>query len=700
MLIFVLVYIGVTAINKQSKNISLEESELSQYSVIQKDEKTLYVDLDKDDDILFESSKKGKDAVFEMFDKNFKLSDGSILFPKDLKNEIQVKRNSKDQENNKDHIFFDQKVGDVRIVGGEIVAHIKDQNKIYALTGKVLFDKSYSPSRISDDEAREKAVQKAKEEVDKSEFIVTIHPKAIVNLKLLGISDDSTNYLTAPVQIDSDSEDFSKIYYVELQEGKIVNEEPLLFDAMNRQIHNCSLGGSCDPRYSPAPPVSRSEGGAAIGDVEVDGLYDLMGQIYNYYKDSFGRDSYNNSGGALVVYANGPPNNASWWNSPINKMVFAAGFSKRDVVGHEFTHGIVNYSANFSACGTCEQSGALNEGMGDIFGTALDNNWTMGEETSIGVIRDLSDPTAPVYESGPDRLFSDKFVCSPASYGAIIHKNSLVLGKAFYLMTDGGNFNGCTIQGIGRTRSHKVIYNALTNYMSSSTNFKSAYTAIIRACNDLYGSDPGICEQVTKAMQATEMDQQPDGTQIGPKCSGGTPQTPTCSGGASGPGITITPFPTASSGGGSTPGSYKVSGKVYIDVNNSGTFDSGDTPYKDADLELTDGPKTGSATTNTSGDYVLSGYPSGLYTITLSILGSKKEEKPLVLGPDSTMDFRIFSSLTEPTIVPGPTIKLDPTIGGAVKPTPTPVPYICEYDPSCAAQKKNLQLCKLICHPK
>jgi hypothetical protein len=238
--------------------------------------------------------------------------------------------------------------------------------------------------------------------------------------------------------------------------------------------------------------------------------------------------------------------------------------------------------------------------------------------------------------------------------------------------------------------------------MTSSANFKTAYKAIVRACNDLYSSDPGVCEQVTKAMQATEMDQQPDGTQSGPKCSGGTAATPACAGTGGGTTVTLTPSPTTTSGGGGGGGSgigkYKVSGKVYIDTDNSGTFNSGDTPYKDATLDLSDGPKTGSSTTNATGDYILSDYPSGLYTLTLSILGSIKETKPVALGPDQNIDFRIFSTLTEPTIVPGPTIKLGPSVVGG--PTPTPIPYICEYDPSCAAQKKNLQLCKLICRPK
>ncbi len=382
-------------------------------------------------------------------------------------------------------------------------------------------------------------------------------------------------------------------------------------------------------------------------------------------------------------------------------MRFCPNLVKRDVAGHEFSHGVIGASVYLDNY----QAGALNEAIADTFGTQLDNNWQMGEGILAKPFRDLSNP--PSLTDGPlgtypDRVFSTSYYCGAADEGGI-HHNATIFGKAFYLMTDGGSFNGCEMNGIGRERSGKIIYYALTTHLNDGANFKDMYRAMLAACNDLYVSEPVVCEQVKKALEATEMDQQPDGTQSSPKCSNTAPQAPACAGSGAGPTIPITPSPTGSTGGGGgggTPGNYKVSGKVYIDVNNDSKFDSGDSPYKDAVLDLSDGPKSGSATTNAAGDYTLLDYPSGLYTITLSILGSKKETRPIVLGPDQSIDFRIFSTKTEPTIVAKPTVKVGPTIGDGPTLTPTPVPHICEFDPKCAAQKKNLQLCKLICRPK
>ena len=41
------------------------------------------------------------------------------------------------------------------------------------------------------------------------------------------------------------------------------------------------------------------------------------------------------------------------------------------------------------------QSGALDESFADIFGQFVDNaNWTMGEGSAAGVLRDMSNPPA------------------------------------------------------------------------------------------------------------------------------------------------------------------------------------------------------------------------------------------------------------------------------------------------------------------
>lgn len=654
------------------------------------------------DDKLANLAKPGKDGVIDFLNKLENSKDDAYLPSNFSKNATFIRTESEASNDKRDHYFLTQTLNGKKVFGSYFTVHSKNNTSVYFLSANLTKNTAVEKMNITNDDAKNIALSKAiEEDVEERSYNVYPPEEVVFNRELFGY-EDPKNYPTAVIRVESDDDEylFDKKYYINLTNGEILLIEDLMPSAKQRNVYNCHESAS-----SASCTRDRTEGSSPVADAEVNRSYDILGEIYDYYSTNFSRDSIDGAGLPLNAYVHKILVNSAGQNKCPNAsygggtMYYCTGLVIEDVTAHEFTHGVTGSTAGLVYQ---SQSGALNEAISDIFASNFDDNWTIGEGSSLGVIRDMQNP--PAVRNGslgyyPDRLFSQNYYCGYADNEGV-HHNSSIPNKAYFLMTDGGTFNGCTVNGIGRTRSQKIMYQALTRYMNSSSNFRHAYTAIVQACDDLYASEAGVCDQVTRALQATEMDQQPAGTMAGPKCSSVTPQTPACAGGGSGPGVTITPFPTTGSGGGTTPGNYKVSGKVYIDTDNSGTFNSGDTPYSGATLDLSDGPKSGSTTTNSSGDYVLADYPSGLYTLTLSILGSKKEEKPVTFGPNAEIDFRIFSSQTEPTIVPKPTIKAGPTIGDGPSPTPTPVPHICEFDPSCTAQKKNLQLCKLICRPK
>ena len=696
---------------KKSENIQISQENLSDFSSHFENEYILKISLSFKDNNPSVRADNDRDYR-EFISKNIKI-DGKTLFPQGLENNIKLNM----QENDKnfsgesiDRIRYYQTINGIQIFGSELSIYSIEGKKIDAITGSLLKDNKVESEKITLDEAKKAALEKAFVDSGESkELSVTEKGKYYFNSSLIGTGFDTKTYPVFGFQIDSFAQGiFSTYYLVSLTSGKILYEETLTPDLKTRNVYDCK--NTSNPPCS----IARKEGDPAVSDSDTNKSYDVLGVIYDYYFNTFSRDSLDDRGLALNSYVrmyqvdnNGPCSiykNAAYGSAT---MYYCAGLVTLDITGHEFTHGV---TANEAALVYQNQSGAINEAISDIFASNMDNNWTMGEGSALGVIRSMSDPTS-VSRPQPDKLSASRYFCrldNPADdsddHGGV-HINSGILNKAYFLMTDGGQFNGCSINAVGRERSQRIVYRALDLYLTQTSSFKDAYFAINKSCDDLFSSEPGVCDEVKKAMQATEMDQQPDGTQANPFCPSGAPapQTPACAGSGAGPTIPITPFPTGttgSGGGGGASGNYKVSGKVYIDVNNDAKFDSGDSPYKDAILDLSDGPKTGSATTNAAGDYVLSDYPSGLYTITLSILGSKKETRPIVLGPDQSIDFRIFSTKTEPTIVAKPTVKVGPTIGDGPTLTPTPVPHICEFDPKCAAQKKNLQLCKLICRPK
>lgn len=294
------------------------------------------------------------------------------------------------------------------------------------------------------------------------------------------------------------------LYVLDAHSGAVLTSYNELDTARNRLIytanHSQSLPGV----------LVRSEGGPATGDDDADHAYQYLGDTYNYFFTSFGRDSYDGAGAAMkatVHYGNNYQN--AFWNG--TQMVFGDGFPIDDVTAHEMTHAVTENEANLVYQ---NQSGALNESFSDIFGEIIDMTngagndtppvaWLMGEDLpGIGAIRSMADPT--IY-GDPDRVSS--YNCTTSDNGGV-HTNSGIPNKAAYLMAAGGTFNGHTITGIGLDKMGRVQYRALSEYLTQASTFLDDLNALNQSCQDLIGSH-GItsadCTQVSEALLAVEM---------------------------------------------------------------------------------------------------------------------------------------------------------------------------------------------------
>jgi Zn-dependent metalloprotease len=249
------------------------------------------------------------------------------------------------------------------------------------------------------------------------------------------------------------------------------------------------------------------------GDTDAVNAHVYGGDTYNFYAGHFGRDSLDNAGMALYSYVHYDVEycNAFWDGY---EMVYGDGcfIVVDDVVAHEMTHGVTSHESNLTYQ---NQSGAINESLSDIFGEFVDLSngkgndsatvrWLMGEDTSIGAIRDMK---TPPNHSQPDRMGSPLYYHGTSDNGGV-HTNSGVGNKAAYLMTDGGAFNGYTITGLGITKTAAIFYEAQTNILIPSSTYSFLGNALNQACAHLTGTG-GItaadCAQVNKAVLATEM---------------------------------------------------------------------------------------------------------------------------------------------------------------------------------------------------
>lgn len=110
-------------------------------------------------------------------------------------------------------------------------------------------------------------------------------------------------------------------------------------------------------------------------DQAVNDAYDALGATYDLYSDIFQRDSIDGRDMRLVASVHyGKKFDNAFWDG--QQMVFGdgdgklfLGFTKAiDVVGHELTHGVTQYTANLE---DHKQSGALNESFSGVFGSLV-----------------------------------------------------------------------------------------------------------------------------------------------------------------------------------------------------------------------------------------------------------------------------------------------------------------------------------------
>ncbi|MEU3709594.1 M4 family metallopeptidase [Streptomyces catenulae] len=249
-------------------------------------------------------------------------------------------------------------------------------------------------------------------------------------------------------------------------------------------------------------------------------------ETWDYYKEVHGRTGIKGDGVAAysrVHYGNSYVN--AFWDDSCFCMTYgdgsgnAAPLTALDVAGHEMSHGVTAATAGLIYSG---ESGGLNEATSDIFGTAVEWYSNTAEDPGDYLIGEKIN----IYGDGEPLRYMDK----PSKDGASadywsstvgnkdVHYSSGVANHFFYLLSEGSGakdingvhydsptYDGKSVPGIGRENAEKIWFKALSQYMTSSTNYAAARTATLKAAADLFGQGSATYNTVANTWAAVNV---------------------------------------------------------------------------------------------------------------------------------------------------------------------------------------------------
>jgi hypothetical protein len=185
---------------------------------------------------------------------------------------------------------------------------------------------------------------------------------------------------------------------IDVQTGEIVHSMSIMSYALSRSIYdnnnvrptdlttdvlsslrNYGLPGISIVRGEddPAVPAIKTKiEGSETTTNDVNLAYDFLEDAYKFYSEIHGRDSVDDNGMTLVATVRHcynepkpcPAINSSWFDRH-RQFLFANGGITDDIVGHELTHAVTDYT---SKLWSQWQSGAIDESLSDVWGEFID----------------------------------------------------------------------------------------------------------------------------------------------------------------------------------------------------------------------------------------------------------------------------------------------------------------------------------------
>lgn len=457
------------------------------------------------------------------------------------------------------HYRFAQYHNGIKIEGAEFIVHEKDSRAIKA-NGKIISRLTLNTSpTLSKQDAFRTALQLMPsnkymwEDADEEKFLKLIKrdssatyfpiPELVIT-SVIDSLDLSRDNITIAYKVDITTKIPFASYsiYVDASSGKEIKRVSL--------IQNCTNANSCS-LYNGNQTIKtdfvsgmgyrlfddcRGDGVHTIQNGSGNDIYNInttwttnceytqthwAGEMtYDYFLQKHGRDSYDNNGSIMLQAVGNCTDQAYYFPNGLtlfcNGNVLANNWiNSLDVVGHEWAHGVVQFSAGLT--GFTTEAGALNESFSDIFGSMVEC-----------YAENLYDPTNPypcedfliaeeMWNGGALRSMCNPHAyTNPDTYGGTYwsndarHNRSGVQNKWFCLLSKGGSgINNhpsfqysYNVTGIGKEKAAAISYRNLTVYLTPTSNYADARQGAIEAARDLYGDCSNEVLQTVEAWNA------------------------------------------------------------------------------------------------------------------------------------------------------------------------------------------------------
>jgi Zn-dependent metalloprotease len=303
---------------------------------------------------------------------------------------------------------------------------------------------------------------------------------------------------------------FPSIQQVSLSKGSICADN-------DNQWETCKKNPDASLR-----PINRKDEQGAELDV-----YRFLSEVSHYFKTHFGQVSINRHpactdkaldliAGAHFTYidsSNQIRNDNSFFIPSKNFMVFGDGDSSvldylttKDVVAHEFTHGVTTYSAGLFEF---SEHGAMHEAFSAIFAMFITGNPESGKEMILDPNYDCGYSLSHPSSARAILRLSDNYLKQDDSLGTGYVYDPMIMAfypirnmgpviYAAYLMTYGGQHDK-TQKSVSPLDadlkesikvSEQLWYHALTCGLHQGSTFNELRCAILYAVEALYKSDP------------------------------------------------------------------------------------------------------------------------------------------------------------------------------------------------------------------